>query len=472
MKTATEKAAIDKAASEKPTDGSGTAVLSNRLAGWLQPVMVWPLVTGLALGYAVGRETGSRGPAPAAPIQAAVAPAPVPAAGPAPAAPARPAGQPTTEVAAVKLDLPLAAPRKGAKNPKVTVVVVSDFQCPFCSRAVPTLAELEKKYAKDVAFVFLHQPLAFHADALPAAIAATAAHRQGKFWEMHDKLFSNQQSLNRGTFETYAGELKLNLARFRKDLEDPALKEEVLVSSRLATAAGANGTPGFFINGRKLEGAKPVASFEVLIDDEIRKADALLAKGTPLAEVSKKLTEQAVAMANAPIDVPVGDAPTKGPAKAPVTIVAFSEFQCPFCSRVTPTLKQVEDTYKGKVRIAFKHLPLAFHQHAQLAAEASLAAHEQGKFWEMHDKLFANQQALERPALEKYAQELGLNLTKFKAALDSGRYKARVQQDAAQAASLGATGTPTFFINGKKITGARPFDDFKRIIDGELQRGS
>ena len=109
----------------------------------------------------------------------------------------------------------------------------------------------------------------------------------------------------------------------------------------------------------------------------------------------------------------------KGPKNAPVTIVEFSDFQCPFCGRVVPTLKQLEEQYKGKVRVAFKNQPLPFHPNARPAAEAALAANEQGKFWEMHDKLFANQQALDRAALEKYAQELGLDMDKFKAALDS-----------------------------------------------------
>ena len=115
----------------------------------------------------------------------------------------------------------------------------------------------------------------------------------------------------------------------------------------------------------------------------------------------------------------------KGPASAKVTVVAFSDFQCPFCSRAVPVLKQIEDEYKGKVKIAFKQLPLPFHDKAHLAAEAALAANEQGKFWQMHDKLFANQQALDRPSLEKYAEELGLNMAKFKAALDSASSRTR-----------------------------------------------
>src|SRR5262249_34749660 len=159
----------------------------------------------------------------------------------------------------------------------------------------------------------------------------------------------------------------------------------------LANGAGATATPTFLINGRKIEGAKDAASLSSIIDQEIQKADALVAKGTPLAQVSQKLTDQNVQSANAPVEIPIGDSPIMGSVKAPVTIVEFSDFQCPFCSKVVPTVKQIEQEFKGKVRVAFKQLPLPFHNNAQLAAEAALAAQEQGKFWEMHDKMFAHQ---------------------------------------------------------------------------------
>src|SRR5215475_1073674 len=135
-------------------------------------------------------------------------------------------------------------------------------------------------------------------------------------------------------------------------------------------------------------------------------------------------------------------------------------------------MKQIEDTYKGKVKIAFKQLPLPFHDKAHLAAEAALAANEQGKFWQMHDKMFANQQALDWPSLEKYAQEIGLDVGKFKSDLDSGKYKEEVNKDVQYANSLGGGGfgTPTFFINGRKISGAMPFDSFAQVIDEELKK--
>jgi protein-disulfide isomerase len=177
----------------------------------------------------------------------------------------------------------------------------------------------------------------------------------------------------------------------------------------------------------------------------------------------------AAADSNDKYEVKIGDAPVKGPASAPVTLVAFSDFQCPFCSRAVPTLHQLETDYAGKLRVAFKQLPLPFHDKAHLAAEAALAANEQGKFWQFHDKLFANQQALDRPSLDKYAEELGLNMAKFKAALDTGKFKDRVDREAKEGAAVGATGTPTFFINGRILVGAQPVDAFKTAIDAELK---
>jgi protein-disulfide isomerase len=379
-----------------------------------------------------------------------------------------------------KVVIPAHSPRRGPKDSKVTIVAFSDFQCPFCSRVVPTLKQIHETYPKDVSVVFVNQPLSFHDNARGAAKAFMAASKQGKAWEMHDKMFANQQALLPAELEKYAGELGMNVPKFKKDVDDPATDKMISDDQALASSVGADGTPTFFINGRELSGAQPFDSFKAIIDEEIKKADALLKAGTKPSELYDKLVAQAAAAApaapaaaaapapGAKVNIDIGAAPVKGPKNAPVTVVAFSDFQCPFCSRAVPLLKQVEDNYKGKVRIAFKHLPLSFHDKAQLAAEASMAANEQGKFWEYHDKLFANQTALDRPNLEKYAQELGLNAGKFKAALDSGKYKKYVEDDAKLGASVGANGTPTFFVNGHSIVGAVPFEEFKTKIDAEL----
>ncbi|HXU82362.1 MAG TPA: thioredoxin domain-containing protein, partial [Polyangia bacterium] len=169
-------------------------------------------------------------------------------------------------------------------------------------------------------------------------------------------------------------------------------------------------------------------------------------------------------------DVSVGSAPTKGPKGAPVTIVEYSDFQCPFCSRGVDVIRQLEAGYKDKFRIAYKHQPLQqLHPNAQLAAEASMAAQEQGKFWEYHDKLFANQRALDRANLEKYAQEVGLDVNRFKSALDSGKFKTQVANDSAEGFRVGADATPTFFVNGRMVQGA-DYNQIKAIMDDELAK--
>lgn len=162
--------------------------------------------------------------------------------------------------------------------------------------------------------------------------------------------------------------------------------------------------------------------------------------------------------------------PAKGPATAPVTIVEFSDFQCPFCSRLTPTLKQVEEKYGNKVRVVFRQYPLPFHQNAEKAAEASLCALDQGKFWELHDAMFGNQAELGVDQLKAKAASLGLNADKFNKCLDSGEKAAAIQADIKAGSAAGVSGTPAMFINGRFINGAVPIDQITTVIDDELRR--
>ncbi len=312
---------------------------------------------------------------------------------------AAPAGAPA-KVVLQKISIPETAPSIGPADAKVTIVEWSDFQCPFCSRAKGTVDQVREQYGNDVRVVFRHQPLPFHPQAQIAAEASMAAHEQGKFWEYHDKLFANAKALMRTDLERYAQELGLDMAKFKAALDTGKYKAVVQADAAEGARVGANGTPTFFINGRKLVGAQPVDAFKREIDAELAIANQLIEKGTKPSEIYAAR----MAAASAPsapqedsvFEVPAGDSPSTGKADAPVTIVAFSDFQCPFCSRVVPTLKSLEEKYGEKVRVVFKHQPLPFHQDARLAAAASMAAHEQGKFWEYHDKLFANAKALKR----------------------------------------------------------------------------
>ncbi|HEU4402499.1 MAG TPA: thioredoxin domain-containing protein [Candidatus Polarisedimenticolia bacterium] len=170
------------------------------------------------------------------------------------------------------------------------------------------------------------------------------------------------------------------------------------------------------------------------------------------------------------IDVSLDDDAAKGPAKAPVTIVEFSDYQCPYCSRAETTVQDVLKKYGDKVRLVYRDYPLPFHQNAHTAAEASECAKEQGKFWEMHGAMFANQQKLAAADLVEAAGGIGIDKEKFKTCLDSGKFKAEVDKDMQDGNKYGVTGTPTFFINGIKIVGARDVNSFAEIIDAELAK--
>jgi protein-disulfide isomerase len=171
-------------------------------------------------------------------------------------------------------------------------------------------------------------------------------------------------------------------------------------------------------------------------------------------------------------EVAAGKSPAKGPANASVTIVEFSDFQCPYCSRVGPTLQKVLDDYPKDVRVVYKHYPLSFHKQALPAAKASAAAGRQDKFWEMHDLLFKNQRELNEAAFKGYAQQLGLDVAQFEKDYASPGVAEEVEADMALARTLGVTGTPGFFVNGRFLSGAQPYSAFKTKIDAELKEST
>jgi protein-disulfide isomerase len=170
-------------------------------------------------------------------------------------------------------------------------------------------------------------------------------------------------------------------------------------------------------------------------------------------------------------DISVAGEPFKGAEKAPLTVVKFEDFQCPFCKQVQPTFNELLSRYNGKVRLVHKDLPLeSIHPQARQAAEAARCAYEQGKFWEYHDKLYATSPKASGDDLKSYAKEVGLNVDSFDRCFTSGKYKAVVQQDLNEGVQLGLTGTPTIFINGREISGNQSLEAFEAIIDEELAR--
>lgn len=226
---------------------------------------------------------------------------------------------------------------------------------------------------------------------------------------------------------------------------------------------------GQTMNGYITKDGKFFFPAAVNLADFFEKVNSLGDQGTKGAQANSQPSTP-----SAPIDVSLDDDPVLGEKNAPVTMVEFSDFQCPFCGQFEKnTFPGIKKEYidTGKVKLVYRDFPLTnIHPYAQKAAEASECADEQGKYWKYHDKLFENQDALTVDDLKKYADDLNLNNNKFEKCLDSDAMKDEIQKDMSDGESYGVTGTPAFFINGVILEGAQPFENFKKIIDDELSK--
>lgn len=382
-------------------------------------------------------------------------------------------------------------PSRGPADALVTVIVFSDFQCPYCAKAVPPLDEAVADAKDDVRVIFKHYPLPMHPGAVPAARAAWAAHRQGKFWEVHDWLFEHKGNLT--GIQDFVRGLGVDVEKFDNDRASEAATAALDSDYEAGGKAGAGGTPFFVVNGHTYSGARPAGNWRRILDYERDAAEEVLSAGTPRAAVYAALMKDAkdvfgdggavgaapskrAAQGPRPGDpdpsvhyrVPIDERPTKGPADALVTIVAFSDFQCPFCAKVNPTIEALMGRYGGDLRVAFRQRPLSFHPMARPAAAGALAAHRQGKFWEMHDRLFAAQKSLSPASIRGIAEELGLDMQAYDAAIADPAIEAMIAEDEALAGQVGASGTPAFFVNGRFLSGAQPLENFAALIDEEL----
>jgi protein-disulfide isomerase len=372
------------------------------------------------------------------------------------------------------------SPILGPDTALVTIVEFSDFQCPYCKKVEPQLKQIRDTYGDKVRLVWKHEPLPFHPRAEPAAeITMMAFKEKGSkgFWAAHDKLFDLQPKLEDSDLEGAAKELGLDVEKAKKAMSTHKYKELIEADSGLADDIKASGTPHFFVNGKRLVGAVPFEKFQAVIDEELKNAQALVAKGIAPKDVYNEIMKTGKGppppeMKTVP--APTSANPFKGGANAKVVIQEFSDFQCPFCGRVEPTVKQISETYGDKVKIVWRHKPLPMHPDAPLASEAAAEAFKQKSsdgFWKMHGLLFQNQSTpdgLKRPALEKYAEQIGLDMNKFKTALDSDAHKAQIDADSKVGDDAGISGTPAFVINGYFVSGAMPFPTFKKLIDRAL----
>lgn len=211
--------------------------------------------------------------------------------------------------------------------------------------------------------------------------------------------------------------------------------------------------------------------------DRIEKNQAdILARLKTVEETIGKIPARAAIPRRPTVDynkvhnLPIGSSAVRGSREARVTIVEFSDFQCPYCARLDPTLKEVLKAYPNDVKLVYKDFPLSFHQNARNAAKAARAAGEQGKYWEMHDLIFENFSKLNDAIYKDFATRLNLDVNKFSSDFSSNKYDALIQQDINLGRNAGVTGTPTLYMNGKRMQ-RRSFEDFKQLIDGYLKKG-
>jgi protein-disulfide isomerase len=374
-------------------------------------------------------------------------------------------------------------PWTGAHTPMVTIVVFSDYQCPYCQRLDGTIASLQTQYGNDLRVVGLQMPLPMHPQARLAAKAVLAAHAQGAYAPMHGWLFANARNLSEPTIEAAAADMGLDLPRFRADLASDWIEQRVSADEDLAKHVHVTGTPAFFINGRRFTGAQSADAITPTIDEELQLGRDLVAAGSGQLEIWARI----LAVANP--DPPQPNKPTTTTAKGPdpakryamdlkgaarrgakkpkVEILMCGDLDCPFSAKTVATLAQLEVDNKGKLAVLFRHNPLPMHANARAAHRAAIAAERQGEFWAMWELLFANRQARSPADLEGFASQLGLDLDRFRKDIADPDVDKQIDADIAACKAIDVSGTPTFFLNGRSLVGAQPIEKFQVIIDEE-----
>ncbi len=415
-------------------------------------------------------------------------------------------GQPVEDPNAVYNVPTGASPARGPANALVTIVVFADYECPYCGRGNSTVNQVIKAYPGKVRMVYKHYPLPSHTGGKRAAEAAFCVMKTGgaaTFWKLHDKFYQSMDGYDDKTLLAAATSVGANAAQVKACMADPKQRAPLTADMTLGTNLGVDGTPAFFVNGKKISGAQPLDVFKKEVDAALKKAQAAVASGVKLADVYKHLTGKGHNKAqflkgaaggpgaggHGPGDghnhggppelddkaifrvAVTRNNPAMGAKDALVTIVEFADFQCPSCAAAGQALKKIVKAFPKDVRLVFRNFPLPNHPDAALAAEAALAVRAQKGdkgYFEYHDKLYANMRNLGRPVLEKLATEMGVNLARFKKALDAHTYKAQVDADRTFAETMGVPGTPALYINGRIIMGLPAPDVLNKRIADEI----
>jgi protein-disulfide isomerase len=336
-------------------------------------------------------------------------------------------------------------PPSGAAAPdRVEIVLFTDFQCPFCAQLAQSFRELQSKGVEGVHTTvrFKHFPLSIHPAAPLAHQAALAAGEQGKFWEMHDLLFANPFAVKQDDLERYALRLGLNLDRFREDLDSYRLKKLIEADKAEGERLQVQGTPTFFVNGKRYLGIHSFDQLKQIVQDEQRRM-----------HIMSEIPDNMLSL---------------GPADAPVTLEFFADLQSPVSRPALEVLDRLIRKYSSRVRLQFRNFPLAFHPQAPLAHEAAMVAASQGRFWEFARYILDHQDSLREQDLIALAERFGFDVEKFAEMLRQHRYAMRVEADLEAGGKREIRGSPVIFVNRNRLDGVPSLERLVELVESEL----
>ncbi|WP_146618151.1 DsbA family protein [Lujinxingia litoralis] len=379
------------------------------------------------------------------------------------------------------------APVWGVASAPVTVQVFADLRCASCARGHEMLKQMMAE-RQGVRVLYRHWPPGEDRELRGAQAGLLAAESQGKFWEFLGEVYAAPQDLSARRLEAIALRLGLDVERWRED-RDGEYRAQVIARDRaIGERVGVEGTPTYFVNGRRVVGLVSAEEWMAVVDQESAASEALLKAGVAAESVSWRRTlenyqpvdweavaevEQEAAEDEFEVAwIPVGESPVAGAAAedARVTVVVFSDFQCGFCNQARGTWDALVEHYGERgLRLVYKHYPLPMHPRAAHAAAASVVVEDGGDFWAMHDLLFESREDLSDERLEAMARQAGYRGEDLYARMRSDEVTARIQADVNAGYAAGVRGTPTFFINGIKLVGAWSLEELAPLIEDQLE---
>lgn len=385
-----------------------------------------------------------------------------------------------TATSAAASNLASRHPTKGPDSAAVRIVVFTDFECPFCSRSAEFVRRLQKRHGDALQVALVNFPLPFHSGARPAALAALAAWRQGRFWPMHDILFAAQRELHPDAFVTMAGELGLDVERFKRDSKDPRLAAVVERDLALGRRLGIDGTPTVFVNGIKVGGLGSQKIFDALVQQERDAARKAGRSGQKwlierTAERNPALVD-AIYLPGKPkaVSKPAPPAPTKAPVlgncrRAKVKMTVWCDLAVPACTTLSTDIRRLMGRYGAQLCVSWRHAPRRAEAPGASRAAAAICAGQQGAFWPMLDILASDPTLTDEEGFVAAAGQLHLNARNMEQCLSFGNAAATLKNDARLAAKQKVSQSPVVLVGATRMDAPVKLNRLLSAIDKALK---